>query len=88
MTTYVMFYPSGRLFKDGVEFPSDDRDPTFQEYADWLAAGNGPDYVPDPPAPEPTATAAQVAAAMQLLGVTAVDTNEMSNSVFPLAVTL
>jgi hypothetical protein len=85
---YTVYYPSGRLFEDGVLIDQVDGNPPYDAYVLWLQAGNGPDLLPDPPEPEPTATVEQIAAAMQQLGVSAVDHNQMNNSVFPLAVTL
>lgn len=89
MPTYTMYYPSGRLFKDGVEFAADDTNADYQDYVAWLSLGNGPDYVPDPVSPAPpTATIARIATAMERLGIVAPTADEMTGQIFPLAVTL
>lgn len=88
MAPYTMYYPSGRLFKDGVEIPVDGSNPDYQEYVTWLNQDNGPDLVPDPVEPDPTVRADQVANAMMQLGYQAVTQSQMMNEVFPLAVNL
>lgn len=66
MAVYLQYLPSGRMFKDGVEFPLSYADPVFQEYIAWQMAGNGPETQPDPidPTPRITVTAWQM---MQVL---------------------
>lgn len=44
---YSISCPSGTLRKDGVVFPQNAADPRYQEYAAWLAAGNGPEVLQD-----------------------------------------
>lgn len=66
MAVYLQYLPSGRMFKDGVEFSTRSSDPVYQEYVVWLTAGNGPIFEPDPidPTPRITVTAWQM---MQVL---------------------
>lgn len=88
MTTYTLCVPSGVLRKDGVDFPSDDRDPDYQQYYLWLAAGNGPAIVYDPVAAPPAVNAQQIAAAMDQLGLDQASPAQLANDVFNVAVTL
>jgi hypothetical protein len=85
---YTLSYPSGILRLDGVVIPTVDGDPGYEAYKDWLAAGNGPEPVPDPPAPPPTATVSQLEAAYAQLGLTEATQDQLVFDVFPLAVTL
>jgi hypothetical protein len=85
---YVIYYPSGRLFKDGVLINQVDGDPDYLEYLAWLGAGNGPTPIPDPYTPPVTATIARIALAMEQLGIVTPDASQMANQIFPLAVTL
>lgn len=43
--------PSGRIYKDGVEIPPDDRTAAWRAYAAWLAKGNGPSEIEEIDAP-------------------------------------
>lgn len=88
MASYTMYYPSGRLLKDGVEFPADETNQDYQDYVAWLTAGNGADLQPDPPAPPVTVSADQIARAMTQLGLAAATRDQLDMQVFPLAVTL
>lgn len=86
---YTLSTPSGILCKDGVAINQLDGDPEYDAYVAWLGAddNNGPTVVYDPPAPDPTATAAQWAAAMTQLNMATVTFNDLYY-VFNLAVTL
>lgn len=86
---YTYYYPSGRLFKDGTQIVVDDTLPDYQEYQAWLAAGNQPEYVPDPVEPAPaTATIARIATAMERLSIVNASSDDLVSQIFPLAVTL
>lgn len=83
---YTISYPSGILRKDGVILtPLDDTNPDYVDYIAWLNDGNGPDMVPDP---VPTATPAQVNAALTQLGLSTVTAEQLAGDVFNLALTL
>lgn len=44
---YSISYPSGTLRKHGIVFPQDAANATYQEYAAWVAADNGPEVLQD-----------------------------------------
>ena len=52
--------------EDSTFIPRDDRNTDYQEYQQWLAAGNTPLPAPEPPAPAAPATAAEKLAAAGL----------------------
>lgn len=90
---YDLYIPSNRLFLDGVFIDqNDDNDPALQTYRAWLAQGNGPDVLPDPPdynpPPPVTATIARIATAMEQLAIVNPTIDDLTNRIFPLAITL
>jgi hypothetical protein len=57
------------LRSDGWLIPADPAHPFYQEYLEWLAAGNTPEpYVPPPPAIPPTVTRFQALATLAASG--------------------
>lgn len=85
---YTLYYPSGRLFKDDVLVNQAVGDPVYEEYLAWVRLDNGPTFLPDPPVPPAVATAGQIAQAMLQLGYTEATLMQLTDDVFPLAVTL
>ena len=51
---------------DNAYIPKDDRNVDYQQYQQWLAAGNTPLPAPEPPKPPAPATAAEKLAAAGL----------------------
>lgn len=90
MTTYTLSTPSGKITRDGtINVPSDDTDPEYQLYQAWLAAGNGPDIVQDPPPPPPSGVSAlQIMNAMSQMGLETATAEQLAGDVYTLALTL
>jgi hypothetical protein len=78
---YAISFPSGTIYKDGVEIEQRDDNPVLQEYLTWLRQDNTPTKLEDtPPLPSITVTAWQLIQALNQVALLEVIDTAVSNS--------